>query len=152
MGSNYTVGLYRQWLTIDAPDPREASGVRSMDFGGKPIFYLYLYLYLSNVVRLKGDWQLELDTNVATSGYQQNILTTNTYFDLKAAVQKAFLCDKSLVVRLSASNLAGLANYNCKTDFGAVFINQKNIYDNRRITLSIRYSFNTTNVIGLRVA
>ncbi len=136
---NYTAGLFCQRFNVDAPDPREPSGVRTLSFNDNPIGYLYM----ANVLKLKGGWQLEFGCNISTPGYQQNILSTNTYCDINAAIQKSFLRDGALVVRLSGSDLAGLGCNNLSTDFGSVFLDQNNVFDTQRITLSVRYSFNT---------
>ena len=135
---NYTAGFQQQWLTIDAPDPREATGIRRTSFSDKPLFIVQAF----NTFRLKNDWQLELGGELHSRGYSQNLYISNVYFDLSAAVQKAFLRDKSLIVRLSGADLAGKALTNVSSDFGSVVINQNNMMDTQRVKLSIRYRFN----------
>ena len=135
---NWTAGFQQQWLSIDAPDPREASGLRRISFSDKPMFIAQMF----NTLRFKNDWQFELGGELHSRGYSQNLYISNVYFDLSAAVQKAFLRDKSLVVRLEGSDLAGLALYNVFSDFGSVTIMQTNRMDTQRVKLSIRYNFN----------
>ena len=135
---NWTAGFQQQWLAIDAPDPREASGIRRISFSDKPLFIAQMF----NTLRLKNDWQLELGGELHSRGYTQNLYISNVYFDLSAAVQKAFLRDKSLIVRLEGSDLAGLALNNVISDFGSVAIKQTNKMDTQRVKLSIRYRFN----------
>ena len=137
-GINWTAGFQQQWLTIDAPDPREASGIRRISFSDKPLFVAQMF----NTLRLKNDWQIELGGELHSRGYTQNLYISNVYFDLSAAVQKAFLRDKSLIVRLEGSDLAGLALTNVVSDFGSVAIKQTNKMDTQRVKLSIRYRFN----------
>lgn len=135
---NYTAGVQQQWLKLDCPDVRESSGIRTVSFSDKPMWVAQLY----NTFRLKKNWQLELGCEYHSKAYSMNAFITNTYFNLNAAVQKSFL-DNALVVRLSANDLAGTANYDVMTDCGSHVINQTNIMDTKRITLSIRYNFNT---------
>ena len=136
---NYTVGVQPQWLSITVDDPRVAGGKRVTSFNGKPIFFAQLY----NTFTLKGGWQLELNGVLNSKGYMQNLYLKNPYVDISAAVQKTLLKDGSLVLRLEASDLAGLAHYDVDTDFGNHTIKQTNKMDTQRIKFSIRYSFNS---------
>ena len=136
---NYTLGILPQWLTINAPDPREPSGVRSMKFNDKPAFFAQLL----NTLTLDGGWQFELGGLMQTMGYTQNLYMKNVYFDLTAAVQKKLLKDGSLVLRLEGKDLLGTAHYDVDSDFGSHTIMQTNLMDTQRIKFSIRYSFNT---------
>ena len=135
---NYTLGIMPQWLTIDVEDPREESGVRRTVFNNKPI----CFAQLQNTFTLGRGWQLEVGGLVQSKGYSQNLLMTNVYFDLTAAVQKTLLKDNSLVLRLEGANLAGMAHANVDTDFGSHIIRQTNMLDNQKVKLSIRYNFN----------
>ena len=136
---NYTVGVQPQWLSITVDDPRAAGGKRVTSFNGKPIFFAQLF----NTFTFKGGWQLELNGVVNSKGYMQNLYLKNPYVDISAAVQKTLLKDGSLVLRLEASDLAGLAHYDVDTDFGNHTIKQTNKMDTQRIKFSIRYSFNS---------
>ena len=136
---NYTLGVQPQWLSITVDDPRAASGKRVTSFNGKPIFFAQLF----NTFTFKGGWQLELNGVVNSKGYTQNLYLKNPYVDISAAVQKTLLKDGSLVLRLEASDLAGLAHYDVDTDFGNHTITQTNKMDTQRIKFSIRYSFNS---------
>ena len=78
-------------------------------------------------------------------GYMQNIMLTNHYLDLNAAVQKTLLKDGSLVIRLEGRDLANKARYNLFTDLGHYKITQSNMMDTQRIVLSVRYRFNTAS-------
>ena len=137
---NYTFGLMPQWLSINAPDNREPSGIRVTKFNGRPIWIAQLF----NTFRLGGGWQLELGGTLQTKGYTQNMSLENNYFDLSAAVQKSLLKDGSLVLRLEGSDLANLAHINVSSDFGSHIIHQTNNVDQQKVKLSVRYNFNTT--------
>ncbi len=136
---NYTVGIQPQWLTINAPDPREASGIRVTSFNGKPIYFAQLL----NTLTVEGGWQFELGGMVQSTGYTQNLYLKNAYVDITAAIQKTLLADGSLVLRLEGADLAGLAHYDVDSDFGSHTIMQTNLMDTQKVKLSIRYSFNT---------
>ena len=135
---NYTVGLQPQWLTINAPDPREASGIRVTTFNGKPIYFAQLL----NTLTVNGGWQFELGGMVQSTGYTQNLYLKNVYVDITAAIQKTLLADGSLVLRLEGADLAGLANYDVDSDFGRHTIMQTNRMDTQKVKLSVRYNFN----------
>lgn len=136
---NYTFGIQPQWLSITVDDPRAAGGKRVTSFNGKPIFFAQLF----NTFTIKGGWQLELGGVVNSKGYTQNLYLKKPYVDVSAAVQKTLLKDGSLILRLEASDLAGLAHYDVDTDFGNHTIMQTNKMDTQRIKFSIRYSFNS---------
>ena len=135
---NYTVGLQPQWLTINAPDPREPSGIRVTTFNGKPIYIAQLL----NTLTVKGGWQFELGGMVQSTGYTQNLYLKNAYVDITAAIQKTLLADGSLVLRIEGADLAGLAHYDVDSDFGSHTMIQTNLMDTQKVKLSVRYNFN----------
>ena len=139
MTLNYTFGIQPQWLSIDVQDPREPTGTRVTKFNDKPI----CFAQLRNTLTLNDGWQFELGAGITSKGYTQNLDMTRVIFDLEAAVQKRLLKDGALVLRLEGNNLAGLANYDVKTDFGNHFISQTNDMDTQRVKFSVRYNFNT---------
>lgn len=136
---NYTIGLQKQWLTINAPDPREASGIRVTKFNDKPMFLAQLL----NTFTEKNGWQFELGGLMQSKGYMQNLYLRNVYLDLTAAVQKTLLKDNSLVLRLEGHDLARQAHANVDSDFGSHTIKQTNMMDTQKVKFSIRYTFNT---------
>jgi hypothetical protein len=135
---SYTLGIQKQWLTINAPDPRSASGIRVTKFNDKPIGVFQL----NNTFRFNGGWQLELGGLMQTKGYSQNIYMKDVYFNLSAAVQKTLLKDNSLVLRLEGSDLTHTAKTNVDTDFGNHTLTQYNVMDFQKVKFSIRYTFN----------
>lgn len=135
---NYTVGVKPQWLTINAPDPREESGIRQTKFNGKPIFFAQVF----DTFKVKGGWQFEVGWTLQSRGYMQNLYMKSIYFNLEAAIQKTLLKDGSLVLRLEGRDLAGTAHFDIDTDFGSHTIKQTNRMDTQWIRFSIRYNFN----------
>lgn len=136
---NYTVGVQPQWLTINAPDAREASGIRVTEFNGKPIYLTQLF----NTFTVKGGWQFELGATVLSPGYSQNMYIRSWYCDLGGAVQKTLFADNSLVLRLEVQDLTRTAHFDGASDFGSHTIFQTNMMDTQKVKVSIRYNFNT---------
>lgn len=135
---SYTLGIQKQWLTINAPDPRTSSGIRETKFNDKPIGVMQL----NNTFRLNGGWQLELGGLMQTKGYTQNIYMRDAFFNLTAAVQKTLLKDNSLVLRIEGNDLTHTAKTNVDSDFGSHTISQNNMMDTQRVKFSVRYTFN----------
>lgn len=135
---NYTLGILPQWFTINAPDPREASGIRVTTFNDKPIFFAQLF----NTFTVKGGWQFELGGVFMSPGYSRNLYMSNWNINLTAAVQKTLLRDGSLVVRLEGEDLTRTAHFNTASDFGSHTIKQTNMMDTQKVKLSVRYNFN----------
>ena len=136
---NYTIGVLPQWFTINAPDPREASGIRVTTFNNKPIFFAQLF----NTFTVKGGWQFELGGVFMSPGYSRNLYMTNWFVNLSVAVQKTLLRDGSLVLRLEGADLTRNAFFSPYSDFGSHTIMQTNLLDMQKVKLSVRYSFNT---------
>lgn len=135
---NYTVGVQQQWLKLNLPAPKDITRLKEISFSDKPMFIAQLF----NTLRFKKDWQIELGGEFHTKAYFGNALVTNNFLDISAAVQKSFF-DKTLVLRLEGTDLAGLGRFNIMTDCGSHIIRQTNRMDIQRIKFSIRYNFNT---------
>ena len=135
---NYTVGVAPQWISIEADDPREPSGKRTLSFNDKP----GVFVELNNTFTVKGGWQFELGGTWMSRGYMQNMYMKNNYLDFNFGIQKTLLKDGSLIIRLDGSDLLGTAHFDMDTDFGSHTIMQNNRFDTQRIKLSLRYNFN----------
>ena len=125
---NYTAGLQKTWLTVG-----------DLTFNDKPIWVANL----NNTFTFKKGWQVELGGEYHSPGYSQNIMITNHYLDVSAAIQKTLLKDGSLVIRLEGRDLANRGYNNVFTDLGHYKITQSVHMDTQRIVLSVRYRFNT---------
>ena len=141
-----TVGVQKQWLSFNLDDPREASGKRKVSYD-KPM----LIFNSDNAFRLKNDWQLELNSEFYSKAHYRNVRLLQAYWNLTAAVQKSFLKDKSLVVRLSCSDIFNTARHDALLDLGNytllqgdVFGGERGNYSFHRVSLSVRYAFNST--------
>ena len=134
----YTVGFQQSWLNVDIAGLGLSSS-NILSFNDKPLFIAQL----RNTFTLKRGWQLEMNGEYHSPGYTQNIMITNHFLDLSAAVQKTLLKDGSLVLRLEGGDLAGLGHNNVFTDLGSYRVTQSIITDSRRVVFSVRYRFNS---------
>ena len=137
---NFVGGIQQGWLNIDVKD--DAGKVaRTLSFNDKPFFFVQL----NNTFTLPKGWQFELGAEYHSTGYAQNVLLTNHYLDVSAAIQKALLRDGSLVLRITGNDLAGLGRYDVDSSTGNYHIFQKNRMDTQRVGISLRYRFNSAN-------
>ena len=141
-----TVGVQKQWLSFNLDDPREATGKRYVTYD-KPM----LIFNSDNAFRLKHDWQLELNSQFYSKAHYRNVKLMQAYWNMTAAVQKSFLKDKSLVVRLSVADIFNTAKQDALLDLGNytllkgdVFGEGRGNYSFHRVSLSVRYAFNAT--------
>ena len=125
---NYTVGLQKTWLTVG-----------DLTFNDKPIWIADL----NNTFTFKKGWQVELGGEYHSPGYSQNIMVTNHYLDVTAAIQKTLLKDGSLVIRLEGRDLANMGYNNIFSNLGHYKLTQSVHMDTQRVVLSVRYRFNT---------
>ena len=141
-----TVGVQKQWLSFNLDDPRKATGKRHVTYD-KPM----LIFNSDNAFRLKHDWQLELNSQFYSKAHYRNVKLMQAYWNMTAAVQKSFLKDKSLVVRLSVADIFNTAKQDALIDLGNytllkgdVFGEGRGNYSFHRVSLSVRYAFNAT--------
>lgn len=121
---NVTVGLYRQWLTIDRTHYN------------KPIFCYYF----DNTFALPKGWMITANFN----GQSQGDMHTNRFgaywFTMDASVGKTFF-NKSMTVKLSATDIFNTINNDCTMNTYGVFVEKRQRYDRRGIALDIIYRF-----------
>ena len=138
---NYVVGLQGQNLTYDLTDPAQPTGHRTVSLSNKPIFFAQL----ENAFTFGNGWQLELGGSWRSKGYNEFYYIYNSYVSLNAAVQKSLLKDGSLVIRLAGADLLGTEANNVHGDFGSYKVWQTIVMDTQKLTLSLRYKFNSAN-------
>ena len=136
---NYTAGMMHQWLNVDMKQQVGFGADKVVSFNNKPMFIAQAF----NSLNFKSGWMVELGAEYHTPAYNQNVLLSNNYLNLTAALQKAFLKDKSLVMRLSVNDIVHMANFDIVSDFGFLKVAQTNVFDTRRVTLSLTYRFNS---------
>ncbi|MDE6086621.1 MAG: outer membrane beta-barrel family protein, partial [Muribaculaceae bacterium] len=121
---NITTGAYRQWLSIEGTHYN------------KPIFSYYF----DNTFSLPGGWTVTANV----SGQSQGDMHTNrfgaSWFTMDASVGKVLL-NKSLTIKLSATDIFNSANNDWSMNTFGVFVDKRQSYDRRGISLNIIYNF-----------
>ena len=135
----YTAGVRKQFFNIDVADSREPSGFRNVKYN-TPMFMLQL----NNAFRFKNDWELSADYRFQSrmSYGSAEILSRTNVLDF--SVQKSFLKDRSLTVRLSATDILDGSKEHVIVDYGNFYVDQINDHKNPGILLRVSYHFNTT--------
>ncbi len=134
---NWTVGYQQQFLTLELNDPREVSGIRVKSYND-PVFILNA----NNTLRLPHDWQMECNLNLNTPGNVQNYRLMHWNVGLSASIQKTFLRNKALTLRLTANDILYRTGQDLLMDSGDSQMYQCNKHSSQRLNLSIRYVFN----------
>lgn len=122
---NITLGLYKQWLDIDGTSYN------------RPIFSYYF----DNTFALPKGWNLTVNMSGQGRGDMHTNQFGTTWFTMDASVGKT-LFDKSLTLKLSATDIFNTANNDWTMDTYGVFVNKQQKYDRRGISMNIIYKFN----------
>ena len=121
---NVTVGMYRQWLQLDN---------HRYD---KPIFSYFF----DNTFSFPKGWTITANISGRTQGDMHTNRFGTTWFTMEASVGKTFL-DKSLTVKLSATDIFNTANSDWTMNTYGIFVDKRQSYDRRGISLSVIYNF-----------
>lgn len=121
---NVTLGMYRQWLNLDGT---------SYD---KPIFSYYL----DNTFSLPKGWTITANISGSSQGDMHTNRFGASWFSMDASVGKTFL-NKSLTVKLSATDIFNTANNDWTMNTYGVFVDKRQSYDRRGVALNIIYNF-----------
>lgn len=121
---NITLGMYRQWLNLDGT---------SYD---KPIFSYYF----DNTFSLPKGWMITANISGSSQGDMHTNRFGASWFIMDASVGKTFL-NKSLTVKLSATDIFNTANNDWTMNTYGVFVDKRQSYDRRGVALNIIYNF-----------
>ena len=121
---NVTVGMYRQWLKLDN---------RKYD---KPI----VSYYFDNTFALPHGWIITANMSGRTQGDMHTNRFGATWFTMDASVGKTFM-NKSLTVKLSATDIFNTSNNDWTMNTYGVFVDKRQSYDQRGVSLNIIYNF-----------
>ncbi len=127
----WTAAMVKQWLTLDFDN-----GSRSF---GKPMWVCNL----NNAFRLPHRWQLELNSEFHSKAHYSNVELVNNYWSLETAVQKSFLKNDALTLRLAWQDMLRKGNNDVYIYYGSYSIHQTNTMDFNRVIFTLRYNFNT---------
>ena len=121
---NVTIGMYQQWLTLDNTKHN------------KPIFAYYF----DNTFALPHGWNVTANFRGQTEGDMSTNRLGSTAFAMDASVGKTFL-NKSLTVKLSATDIFNTSNNDWTMNTYGVRVNKRQSYDSRSISLNVIYNF-----------
>lgn len=121
---NATLGMYQQWLTLDNTQLN------------KPIFVYYF----DNTFALPHGWNVTANFSGQTKGDMHTNRLGASWFTMNASVGKTFL-NKSLNVKLSATDIFNTANNDWTMNTYGVMVDKRQIYDRRSVSLNIVYNF-----------
>lgn len=118
-----TAGAYRQWLEI---------ANTSYD---KPIFSFYF----DNAFSFTHNWSITANISGNSGGDMHTNRFGKSWFTMDASVSKTFF-DKSLTVKLTATDIFNSANNDWTMNTFGVCVSKRQRYDRRGITLSVIYN------------
>lgn len=121
---NVTAGMYRQWLRLDH---------HRYD---KPIFSYYF----DNTFSLPQGWTITANISGTSQGDMHTNRLGASWFTTDASLGKTFL-DKSLTVKLTATDIFNTANNDWTMNTCGVYVDKRQSYDRRGVALSIIYDF-----------
>lgn len=121
---NITLGLYRQWLRIAENEYN------------RPIFSYYF----DNTFSLPRGWTITANISGRTCGDMHTNRFGATWFTMDASVGKSFF-KRSLLVKLSATDIFNTANNDWTMNTYGVFVDKRQSYDRRGVSLELIYNF-----------
>ena len=121
---NVTVGMYRQWLKLDNTQY------------DKPIFSYFF----DNTFSLPHGWMITANISGSSQGDMHTNRFGASWFTMDASVGKTFL-NKSLTVKLAATDIFNTANNDWTMNTCGVFVDKRQSYDRRGLSLNIIYNF-----------
>lgn len=121
---NVTVGMYRQWLKLDN------------NRHDKPIFSYFF----DNTFSLPHGWMITANISGSSQGDMHTNRFGASWFTMDASVGKTFL-NKSLTVKLAATDIFNTANNDWTMNTYGVFVDKRQSYDRRGLSLNIIYNF-----------
>ena len=119
-----TFGMYRQRIELD--------GIRY----NRPLFSYFFY----NTFSLPGGWLITANISGHTGGDIRTTRLGKSLFTMDASIGKTFF-NKSLTVKLSASDIFNTANNDWTMNTFGIFVDKKQSNDTRGISLNVIYNF-----------
>ncbi|MCQ2077749.1 MAG: TonB-dependent receptor family protein [Bacteroidaceae bacterium] len=135
----YTVAYSKPHLRLKVTDQREPSGERIIK-RNTPMYMIQA----NNAFQLKHNWLFEVNYQYISTMSEQIASITKEIHEIDLSVQKSFLKDNALTLKLSWIDvLATNAVHHYEVDYGAYFIRQTNDRRNPGIFLRASYRFNS---------
>lgn len=136
---NWSVGVQKPWTSILFDDPRSESGNVKVRYT-KPMFFFSL----NNAFRFRNSWQMEANMNIQTKGDYLNFRMTTPSCNLGFVVQKCWLKNDALCLRISVQDVLKRSLQDTYSDAGFVELTEHPVRNNHRIDVSLRYTFNAS--------
>lgn len=121
---NITFGIHKQWLEMYDTHYN------------RPIFSYYF----DNMISLPKGLLVTLNANGQTKGDMHTNRFGTTWFTLNASVSKSFF-NKSLQLKLSATDIFNTRNNDWTMYTYGIFVNKQQSYDHRGVSFSLTYRF-----------
>lgn len=125
------IGMMKQWLTL--PVNGKPMKMNAPDF----------LFQLQNAIHLPFDIWLNVDAQLMTHSWDNNLKVTNTPWYVNAKIYKGFL-NNAFSVTLETKDLFDTAGNNARMYSDAVQLIQKNYTSGRSVMLTLLYRFNST--------
>lgn len=126
-----SLGIMKQWLSLP---------VNGQQMKMKTPGFLFQW---QNAIHLPLDIWLNVDAQLTTPSWDNNMKLSNTPWHVNAKIHKGFL-NNSLSVTLEAKDLLNTSQKDAKMYNDAVRIIQKDFSPCRSVTLTLQYRLNTT--------
>ena len=135
----WSAGMQKPWTHIEFDDPRAESGKVNVSYT-KPMFFLTF----NNAFRFRHSWQVEANMNIRTKGDNLNFRMTSTAYNLGIVVQKCWLKNDALCLRISLQDVLKRSLQDTYSDAGFLIHTETPIRNNHRLDVSLRYTFNAS--------
>ena len=137
---NWTLGVQRYFYSQTLMDPSHPDGQRTLT-AKKPV----MFMDLNNAFRFKRSWQLEANLNVMTKGDMMQFTFLRNTYNLGLAVQKCWLKNDALCLRVSMSDVLQMRTTEMLLDNGYFQLHQTSDQNYHRLNVTLRYTFNLSN-------
>lgn len=135
----WSAGMQKPWTRIEFEDPRAESGKVNISYT-KPM----LMFTFNNAFRFRRSWQVEANMNIRTKGDNLNFRMTSNAYDLGFVVQKCWLKNDALCLRISLQDVLKRSLQDTYSDAGFLIHTETPVRNNHRLDVSLRYTFNAT--------
>ena len=135
----WSAGMQKPWTRIEFDDPRTESGKVNV-FYTRPMFFLTF----NNAFRFRHSWQVEANMNIRTKGDNLNFRMTSNAYDLGFVVQKCWLKNDALCLRISLQDVLKRSLQDTYSDAGFLIHTETPVRNNHRLDVSLRYTFNAS--------
>lgn len=106
----------------------------------KPMFFFTM----NNAFRFRHSWQLEANMHIQTKGDYLNFRMTTPSCNLGFVVQKCWLKNDALCLRISVQDVLKRSLQSTYSDAGFLIHTETPVRNNHRLDISLRYTFNAS--------